>query len=297
MSDDKYVQDLRERLSIVASDLYWKKGDERVIDADAIGELSVALGEILRKQLAVIKLDDIKGKDRTGTYHLSHLKIKNTIPEKLTFHLESEAVVDTAATATDKLQTEIVLSAAIRGIRTEIHGLHFEYSGMLSDSGVADVTIPSSDLAIDFIYKPSDRNRAQQPGVKIPANNSLSFVNLRSHFNVSDLQINWHKDSMKHSTLVPLVTKLFHKQLIRSLEQGVQCAMNQNIEEGGAKMAKVLEKSPSIYSLGNFRFANEDARKKHHKEISREKAMKKHHDVTSDSSPKIDRQKHIDTHV
>jgi hypothetical protein len=363
------VQDIRERLSIVADDLYWVDEEgQKKIDADAIGELSVALGEILREQLTEVKLDDFSGSDRRGSYHLSHMKIRSVIPEKITFHMETEAVIDTSISAKNKVQTELILSAAIKGIRSEVKDLHFSYAGtMLSERGVADVTIPSADLSIDFVYMPSRSRVRGKPveGAVIPTkNNGLKFLNMRSHFHVEDLKIDYHKDTMRHEILVPLLTKVFHKYLVRQLEQGIQSAMNQTAQDVGKKMAKTLDKSPGITSFGSYSFATKEDRKrrdasrkglekkhktrdssekkhkddtktekkhkddsktekkhkddsktekkhkddstteKKHKDVTTEKKHKdstseKHkvHDITSDSSPKVERQKTLESHV
>jgi len=246
MSNDEYVRDLQERLSIVADDLYWvdSEGNKR-LDVDAAGDISAAVGESLRQQLSHLSLGDVVGESQGARYRLADLNIDARIPEKLEFHLESDAVLNTArdASSSKRFESELNLTASLRGIKMCARGVHFWYdSATITESGIMDVCIPSADLTIDFVYSPSVPKDTGSGGKGL-----YQFVRANTRLSISDLDIDLHTDTLRHSIISPVLTGLFKPYLIARFESGVQEAMNNGLKEAGNSISQLLAQSP--YSL------------------------------------------------
>jgi len=254
MSNDEYVKDLQERLSIVADDLYWvdSEGNKR-LDVDAVGDISAAIGELLRQQLSHFNLGDITRDKEDIRYRLTNLNINATIPEKVRLHMESDAVLDTSKSVEDRrFKSEVVITASIKGVRMVAKGINFWYeSPTLSESGVMDVVIPSADLCIDFVYTPSEPVDKSGFCKEVGGSRSFyQFLRVRTHFSVSDLDITYDTTTLKHSILVPILTRLFKPYLVLRFESGIQDSMNQGLRQLGEKISDIMRQSPYNLSLG-----------------------------------------------
>jgi len=253
MSNDEYVKDLQERLSIVSDDMYWvdAQGNRR-LDVNAAKDVSAAVGEALREQLSHLSLGDVGGDSNGVRYRLANLNIDAKIPEQIKFHLESDAVLNTArdTESSKRFDSELNLTTTLRGIEMCAKNVHFWYeSSTLSESGVMDVFIPSADLVIDFVYSPS-MPKGQTTGFSQELGKGLyQFMRATTSFSVSDLDITYHKATLNHEILVPMLTGLFKPYLISRFESGVQDAMNNGLRETGTKISDLISQSPYSLSL------------------------------------------------
>jgi hypothetical protein len=256
MSNDEYVRDLQERLSIVADDLYWIDSEgRRRIDVDAAGDVSAAVGEALRKQLSHLTLGEVSGDSKGVRYRLADLTIDAKIPEKLEFHLESDAVLNTGreVKSSKRFESELNITTTLRGIQMCARGVHFWYeSSTISESGVMDVCIPSADLTIDFVYSPSVPKETQGGYSKelLGGKRGLyQFMRAKTSLSISDLDISYHTDTLRHTILVPILTALYKPYLIHRFESGIQNAMNTGMKEAGTRISELLSQSPYALSV------------------------------------------------
>jgi len=252
MSNDEYVKDLQERLSIVADDLYWvdAQGNRR-LDVNAVKDVSAAVGEALRMQLSHLSLGDIVGESNYARYRLADLTIDSEIPEKLKFHLESDAVLNTRrdTESSKRFESELNLTTTLRGIKMSAMGVHFWYeSSTIAESGIMDVEIPSADLIIDFVYSPSVPKGATTGYTKELETGLYQFMRATTQFSVSDLNISYHP-GLRHEVLVPMLTTLFKPYLISKFETGVQEAMNNGLRDTGNRISQLISQSPYSLSL------------------------------------------------
>jgi uncharacterized membrane-anchored protein YhcB (DUF1043 family) len=249
MRNDEYVRDLQQSLSTLADDLYWFDNEgNRHFDTNAANDLASAVGEVLRKQLTYMPLPRIEGIDGSARYTLDNLNICATLPEKISFHLESDAVLDITRTDQSGLKTELYLTSTIKGIKACGKNISFTYaSPNLRDSGVMDVCIPSADLTVDFVFSPSTSE--SEPGRRV---SRYQFVRVRSYFSVSDIEINYHKETLSHNILVPLLTTLFKPYIINNFETGVQKSIDETLINAGEKIRSILEQTPYSLSLSSF---------------------------------------------
>jgi hypothetical protein len=250
MANDEYVRDLQERVATIADDLYYvdSEGKKR-LDTQAVGDISAALGESLRKQLEHFELPVLQGESESGnqTYRFWNLGLNMEIPQKIDIHMESDTSFDTGRSKDEpKLSTEMNLSTTIKGIRLEARNASFDYrSPMLNESGILDFTVPSIDLWIDFVYSP----KKSSPSMGMPDIKSFfTFLRLRSDVSVSDIHITYHKQTLNHDIVVPMLTKIFKPWLISHLEDTIKSTLTKSLEEVGRNMEKLFQHTPYLYS-------------------------------------------------
>jgi hypothetical protein len=253
MSNDEYVKDLQERLSIVADDLYWVDSDgERHLNVEATEDISTAVGDLIRRELRNMHLIDVDGMSEDGIhYHLSNLNICADLPDKVRLHMESDAVLDTSVDVHKdrRFRSEIVLTASVRGVRMEGKGIKFLYeSSSLTECGLMDVVIPSANLCVDFLYSPHEPSDKSGFVKEVGGRSWFQFLRVRTHFSVSDLQITFDKSSLKHPVLVPILTTLFKPYLIGRFESGIQDSMNESLRDVGERISSIMQQSP--FDLG-----------------------------------------------
>jgi hypothetical protein len=256
MSNDRYVKELQERLSIIADDLYWVDNEGRKrFDTAVAQELTVAIAGILREQFQHMTLPDIMGEDKNVRYGLTNLNITASLPDKMLFHLESDAVLDTSREVSTPFQSELNLIVSIRGVELCSKSVGFMYdSSMYSETGLMDVTVPSSDLEIFFIYSPSKPHREVGfvKEVAHPITNQYQFLRVNTHFSVSDVKIKFDKSTLSHKIMSPVLSSVYKPYLIYKFESGIQEALNQGLREVGKRISGIIEQAPYSLSVSGW---------------------------------------------
>jgi hypothetical protein len=256
MSNDRYVKELQERLSIIADDLYWVDNEGRKrFDTAVAQELTVAIAGILREQFQHMTLPDIMGEDKNVRYGLTNLNITASLPDKMLFHLESDAVLDTSREVSTPFQSELNLIVSIRGVELCSKSVGFMYdSNMYSETGLMDVTVPSSNLEIFFIYSPSKPRREVGfvKEVAHPITNQYQFLRVNTHFSVSDVKIKFDKSTLSHKIISPMLSAVYKPYLIYKFESGIQEALNQGLREVGKRISGIIEQAPYSLSLSGW---------------------------------------------
>jgi len=277
ISNDQLVNRLRESLATLSDDLFWKdQHGNRFFDAEAAGILASSVSDVIRTQFQYLALPRIMHVEEDVSYTLDNLVISATLPEKIEFHLESFGSLDTSAfgvSGQSALQTEIYLTATIRGITARAPNVAFSYAGTtLSEAGLMTITIPKpgADLSIDFVMRPS--TRAALSSVTTPTSFSTTtgmeeggfigsvggglmkyeFVRIKSHFGVSDLEIDYDKKTLSHSVLVPFFTTLFKARIIDRFESGIEEALDVALIALGQQVTSILNEAPNPLSISSF---------------------------------------------
>jgi len=257
MSNDEYVKDLQERLSIVSDDLYWVDSEGgRHLNVEATEDITTAVGDLIRRELRSMHLIDVDGMTEDGVhYHLSNLAICAELPDKVRLHMESDAVLDTSVDIQKdrRFKSEIVLTASVRGVRMEGKGIKFLYeSSSLTECGLMDVVIPAANLCVDFLYSPYAPSDKSGFVKEVGGQNWFQFLRVRTHFSVSDLQITFDKSSLKHPVLVPILTTVFKPYLIGRFETGIQDSMNESLRDVGERISSIMQQSPFDLSVNTW---------------------------------------------
>jgi hypothetical protein len=236
MSNDEYVRDLQEKLSIVSDDFYWVDGEGRKrMDTESTGELTSFIGDTLRTQFREFQLPVLEGETTAHSYKFTNLNLHTDVPLTMKFHIETDAAF--RKTEGLRLTTEMTLTASILGIKLNATGINFEYrSPMIYEDGIMDLSAPNINLWIDFIYglEKEDPN-------KMDSKSRLRFLRVNSHVRVLDLDITYHRNTISHTILVPVLTRIFQGFLISKLESTIQYLVNENFMEAGQNMVRMLE--------------------------------------------------------
>jgi len=273
IANDKLVARLRESLSVMADDLFWQdQNGNRYFDADSAGILAASITDVIRSQFQYLALPSVVRSDEDVTYTLNNLVISATLPDKIDFHLESFASLDTSMMSVpgrSALQTEINLSATIKGITAIAPNIAFTYAGTtISEAGVMTISIPEpgAELSIDFVLRPSTKASLSAPTSTTTGTEragfttsvggggllQYEFLRIKSHFSVPDMKIDFDTSTLSHRLLVPLMTSLFKARIIDKFESSIEEALDKGLISLGQQVANLLNQSPNPLSLSNF---------------------------------------------
>lgn len=100
----------------------------RYFDAEAAGVLAASITDVIRNQFKYLALPKVEKFEDDLHYSFDNLVISATMPDKIDFHLESFASLDTSQFAIPghhALQSEIYLTATLRGITVEAPNVWF----------------------------------------------------------------------------------------------------------------------------------------------------------------------------
>jgi hypothetical protein len=264
-------------LAALGDDLFWQdQSGNRYFDAEAAGILTASIGDVIKNQFKYLALPNVVRAEEDMDYSLSNLVISASLPDKIEFHLESFGSFDTTAMAVpgkSSLHTEIYLTATMRGITARAPNVGFTYRGTaLSESGIMTMTIPEpgAHLVIDFVMRPLTRAALSATTAPTSMATTLGldsggfvggvggglmkyeFVRIKSHFSVSDLNIEYDTKTLSHRFLVPLVTTLFKTRIIDRIETSIEEALDQGLITLGQQVTKILNQAPNPLSLASF---------------------------------------------
>jgi len=78
-------------------------------------------------------------------------------------------------------------------------------------------------------------NVDQKPGDKFPR-----IIEGHADFTISEMDIEFDKETLKHDVLVPMVTKLFKSQIKKKIEEEVERNLKAFIDQLGGLMSKAI---------------------------------------------------------
>lgn len=223
----------------------------RYFDAEAAGILGSSVTSVIKSEFKYLALPRISRVDRGTSYTVEDCVVTGHLPDKIDFHLESDARVDVdnIGTSLPAFKTRIYLTAIIRGIAIKAKDIRFTYrSRAISEAGVMKkVKIPHADLTIDFVLLPATSMAGMtQTGMR------YEFVRTKSHFNIADILIRYKKDTLSHSFLTPTVTKLFKGTITDRFETGIEQALDKSLQVLGQNVTRLLNQAPNPLSISTI---------------------------------------------
>jgi hypothetical protein len=262
MSNDEYVKDLQERLSIIMDDLYRMDAEgNKSLNTEMTREVTAAIGGILLDHFRSISVPDIRGSGNGVDYSLHNLNVYASLPDVMQMHLESDVVIGIPSERFSETRTrpefrsELHLVVSMRGIELRADSVAFTYnSTMLTESGLMDVRIPSADLSIFFVYSPFIPSSGAGFTTKIedPIRHRYQFLRVKTYFIISNLEIEFNKASLKHNILSPALVGLYKSYLTHKFESEIQDALNEKLKEVGQQITSFLEQNPDTMSLAGY---------------------------------------------
>jgi len=253
--NDQYLVRLQESLSVLSDDLVWQDKDgNRYLDTEAVSQMASSVSDVLRDQFKFLALPRVHIRDRDGTeYILDNVVLKSTLPDRIDFHQETFASLDTGGAGTT-LESEIYITAAMQGIIIEAPEIQFQYKGTISDSGLMSVKIPypGARLLIDFVMKPASRSEPTPVGQGLANYMKYQFVRTKCHFSIWDMDIKFDKSTISHDILLPLGVGVWKANIIDRFESGIEAALNKALTKLGEQITEKLNSNPNPLSLSNL---------------------------------------------
>jgi len=217
IKNDEFLSLLRTQAGIIQSDLSYVDTEGKVqVDTDMLSKLQKALLPALADALKYIPVPRIYSCDKNREFWLDKIVLcsYDIIPENIRFHLESDSELSFRDIEVKETQTFLVIE--LNRLLTEIKNVEFWYKKKtfpeLEDSGRVTFRVKGNGARLRLTY-----NVVQKPEDKVPR---ISEGN--ASFDISDMDIEFDKSTLKHDVLVPMLTKMFKLQIKQQMEYQVE---------------------------------------------------------------------------
>jgi len=217
IKNDEFLQLLRTQAGIIKSDLSFIDTEGKVqVDTDMLSKLQKAILPVLADALKYIPVPRIYSCDKNREFWLDNIVLcsYDIIPENIRFHLESDSELSFRDVEVKETQTWLVIE--LNRLLTEIKNVEFWYKKKtfpeIEDSGRVTFRVKGNGARLRLTY-----NVVQKPEDKVPR-----IVEGNAIFDISDLEIEFDKSTLKHDVLVPMLTQMFKLQIKQQLEYQVE---------------------------------------------------------------------------
>jgi len=291
ITNDPLLSSFRESLGNLSDDLFWRDAQgNRCFDANAAKTLAATISEAIKKEFKYLALPPVIHEEDDTTLILENLIISATLPDAISFHLESFATLDMKTwdvsvsgseegqqmpKSKPNMNTEIFLTATTKGITFCAPNIAFTYKGTaLADSGVVTIRVPEpgADLAIDFVLVPTEqegtgmlsreeRKRKEErreemgrpeEGEMRVRGHGYRFMKIKAHFSVPTLDVNFDKATIHHDILLPFLLRFFKSSMVSRFEEMVEDFLNEGLRSLGERVTSILNEAPNPLSLSSL---------------------------------------------
>jgi len=245
IKNDEFLQVLSHHAGVVQADLSYTDNEGKIqMATDMITNLQQVLIPIVADALKYIPLPRIESSNEERDFWLDNLVLcsYDIIPENIKFHLESDAEVSLRDIETKETRTYMVIT--LNKILTEIKNVKFWYNKKtiptLTDSGLVTFRIKGNGARLRLTY-----NVVQGPEDKLPR-----VVEGKATFDISDMDIEFDKTTIKHDILLPMITQLFKLQIKAQMEYTVEKNLNGFLDKLGYLMTETIGKANRPFLSG-----------------------------------------------
>jgi len=235
IKNDEFLQILRQQAGIVQSDLSYvdESTGKLQVDTSMMSKLQTALLPILADALKYIPVPKIHVINKDVEFWLDNIVLcsYDIMPEHIHFHLESDSDVYMRDIET-KSHTYLVIE--LNKLLTEIKDIEFYFNKKtrphFEDSGRVTFRLKGDGARLALTYTVH-----QDPTDTIPK--------LRegcASFDISAMSIEFDKSTLKHPTLVPLLTSWFKSKIRTQIEKSVEKNLTGFIQKLGDMMSSNL---------------------------------------------------------
>jgi len=236
IKNDEMLTVLRQHAGIVQSDLSYLDNDGKaVVDIMAVGKLQAALLPVLVDALKYIPVPKIYSNDSEREFSLDNLVLcsYDIIPENIKFQLQTDTQVSMRDIEVKGTHTHMVIE--LDKLLTEIKDIEFFYRKKsfpgFEDSGKVTFRITGKGAKLVFTY-----NLLQRAEDKVP-----SISEGKASFDISEMSIDFDKSTLRHPTMVPMLTSLWKMQIRHQIEHEVENNLTGFIQKLGDIMTSSLE--------------------------------------------------------
>jgi len=271
ITNDKLVKELREKVGSISDELVWQDKDGNShIDTSAAKSLAATITEAMQKEFKLLALPGIRYKDGDTTLILEDIIVSATLPDNISFHLESYANFDIKSFNFSKpgkpdMGTEIYLTTTIKGITFDMHEASFKYEGtLISDAGKVSISVPKpgADLTVDFVLRPyqaTDNHESANIGgteekaaLQDKKTGRYSLVKVKTSLYINDLDVKFQEQGMNHPYLLPTLTSFFKVSIINEFEGIIEKLLNNGLKGLGESVVGILNQAANPLSLSSL---------------------------------------------
>jgi len=236
IKNDEMLQVLRQHAGIVQADLSYLDNDGKaVVDVLAVGKLQAALLPVLVDALKYIPVPKIYSNDSEREFWLDNVVLcsYDIIPENIKFSLQTDTQVSMRDIEVQGTHTHMVIE--LDKLLTEIKDIEFFYRKKsfpgFEDHGKVTFRITGKGAKLVFTY-----NLLQRAEDKVPR-----ISEGKASFDISAMSIDFDKSTLRHPTMVPLLTQMWKMQIRHQIEHEVEKNLTGFIHKLGDIMTSSLE--------------------------------------------------------
>jgi hypothetical protein len=217
IKNDEFLRDLRHQAGIVQSDLSYIDSEGLVqVDTDILGKLQSVLLPTLAEALKYIPVPRIYSSNSKREFWLDNIVLcsYDIIPENIRFHLETDSEISLRDVELKGTRTRLVIQ--LNRLLAEVKNVEFYYHRKtfpeIEDSGRVTFRETGVGSRLTLTY-----NILQTPEDKVPR-----IMEGHVDFDISNLQIEFDTNTLKHDVIIPMLTNMFKLQIQQQIEYEVE---------------------------------------------------------------------------
>jgi len=245
IKNDEMLQVLRQHAGIVQQDLSYLDNDGKaVVDILAVGKLQAALLPVLVDALKYIPVPKIHSNDSEREFSLDNLVLcsYDIIPENIKFQLQTDTQVSMRDIEVQGTHTHMVIE--LDRLLTEIKDIEFFYRKKsfpgFEDHGKATFRITGKGAKLVFTYNLLQRAEDKTPRISEG----------KASFDISEMSIDFDKSTLRHPTMVPMLTQLWKTQIRHQIEREVESNLTGFIHKLGDILTTSMEQINKPFLTG-----------------------------------------------
>jgi hypothetical protein len=234
LKNDELVNSLRERAGILMEDLTYEDiHGNRQVDTQILGNIRKVIVPVLADALKYIPIPRIEDINSKREYVIENLVLcgYDVIPDNIFVHLESDSWVSVRELETERSRTRLVIS--LRNLRTEIKDIKFYYKRKqfpkMEESGIASLRIGGKGASLCITFRVD-----QRPG------EVAHFTSGTVDFSIDQLDIDFDRATLTHDILVPMITGLFKRNIVHSIERAVEKNLGSVVNDIGLRLSEAM---------------------------------------------------------
>jgi hypothetical protein len=197
-------------------------------------KLQSSLLPALAESLKYIPLPRIESSDAKREFALDNIVIcaYDILPDNLRFRVEADSEIGLRELTSKGSGTRLIVT--LRNIRTEVKDIQFYFKRKtfpsVSEQGRVTLRIGKEGAHLTIIFQ-----IVQLQNETVPR-----FSHGEAHFDITNMDIEFDKSTLKHDKLVPLMTSLFKKRVQRQIETNVESNLEKLMNTWGERITQAF---------------------------------------------------------
>jgi len=217
IKSDEFLQILSHHAGVVQADLSYIDNEGKTqMATDMLKQLQEVVIPVVADALKYIPLPRMESHNEERDFWLDNIVLcgYDILPENIRFHLESDAEVSLRDIETKESRTYLVIQ--LNKMLTEIKNVKFWYRKKtvptLEDSGLVTFRIKGNGARLRLTFKVVQGSQDKLPRI----------AQGKATFDISDMDIEFDKTTIKHDILLPMLSQMFKLQIKAQIENTVE---------------------------------------------------------------------------